>query len=55
MKWGPEGFDEVCSTIKHLINELQAALPEVRRLIADGVIEESDFDHMRFNSCEIIP
>ena len=55
MKWGPEGFDEVCTTIKHLIKELQAALPGVRRLIADGVIKESDFDHLRFNSCEIIP
>jgi uncharacterized protein len=55
MKWGPEGFDEVCGTIRHLIGELQAALPEVRQLIADGVIKASDFDHMRFNSCEIIP
>jgi putative peptide-modifying radical SAM enzyme len=55
MKWGPEGFDEVCGTIRHLIGELQSALPEVRQLIADGAIKESDFDHMRFNSCEIIP
>jgi uncharacterized protein len=55
MKWGPEGFDEVCGTIRHLIGELQAVLPEVRQLIADGKIKESDFDHMRFNSCEIIP
>ncbi|HEY3272804.1 MAG TPA: TIGR04084 family radical SAM/SPASM domain-containing protein [Methanocella sp.] len=55
MKWGPEGFDEVCGTIRHLIGELQAALPEVRQLLADGKIRESDFDHMRFNSCEIIP
>jgi uncharacterized protein len=55
MKWGQDGFDEVCGTIKYLINELQGALPEIRQLIADGVIKESDFDHMRFNSCEIIP
>jgi uncharacterized protein len=55
MKWGPEGFDEVCGTISHLIGELQSALPEIRQLIADGLLEESDFDHMRFNSCEIIP
>jgi radical SAM protein with 4Fe4S-binding SPASM domain len=55
MKWGPEGFDEVCATVRHLIAELQDALPEVRQLIADGKIGESDFDHMRFNSCEMIP
>jgi uncharacterized protein len=55
MKWGMDGFDEVCGTIRHLIGELQAALPEISELIADGVITESDFDHMRFNSCEIIP
>ncbi len=55
MKWGPDGFDEVCGTIRHLIGELQAALPEIRQLIVDGVINEHDFDHMRFNSCEIIP
>jgi len=55
MKWGPDGFDEVCGTIRHLIGALQGALPEIRQLIADGKIAESDFDHMRFNSCEIIP
>jgi len=55
MKWGDEGFDEVCGTIRHLVGELQNALPEVRRLIAAGRIKQSDFDHMRYNSCEIIP
>ena len=55
MKWGPDGFAEVCGTVRHLIGELRAALPEVRQLIADGKIRESDFDHTRFNSCEIIP
>ncbi len=55
MKWGAEGFDEVCGTVRHLIRELQAALPEIRQMIADGKIKESDFDHMRFNSCEIVP
>ncbi|WP_424357231.1 TIGR04084 family radical SAM/SPASM domain-containing protein [Methanocella sp. MCL-LM] len=55
MKWGDDGFDEVCGTIRHLIGELQQALPEVRRLIAEGRIQMSDFEHMRYNSCEIIP
>lgn len=55
MKWGPDGFDDVCGTVRHMIQELQAALPEVRQLIADGMIEESDLGYMRFNSCEIIP
>jgi radical SAM protein with 4Fe4S-binding SPASM domain len=55
MKWGPDGFEEVCGTVRHLIGQLQNALPEIRQLLAAGTIRESDFDHMRYNSCEIIP
>jgi putative peptide-modifying radical SAM enzyme len=55
VKWGDGGFAEVCSTIKNYIRALQAALPEVRRLIKDGKIGMQDFEHTKFNSCEIIP
>lgn len=54
-KWGDEGFREVCGTVRSLIGGLRAALPEVRRLIREGKIDVRDFDHTRFNSCEIIP
>jgi putative peptide-modifying radical SAM enzyme len=55
VKWGKEGFDEVCSTVKNLIKALQGALPEVKGLIKEGKIRMEDFEHTKFNSCEIIP
>lgn len=55
MKWGEKGFAEVCSTVRNYIHALQEALPEIRQLIEDGSISLSDFEHMKFNSCEIIP
>ncbi len=54
-KWGDKGFAEVCSTVKNLIWGLQDALPEVKMLIKDGKISMEDFEHTKFNSCEIIP
>jgi len=55
VKWGDKGFAEVCSTIKFLISTLQSALPEIRQLIKEGKISLEDFEHTKFNSCEIIP
>ena len=50
------GYALICSTVKHLVRELQAALPEVRVLIDGGVIEEKDFQYPELNNgCEIIP
>jgi uncharacterized protein len=54
-KWGDEGFAEVCATVRNLINALQGALPEVGQLIKEGRISAGDFEHTKFNSCEIIP
>ncbi len=55
MKWGEEGFAEVCSTIKSFIGTLQGKVPEIRQLIKEGKIGMQDFEHTKFNSCEIIP
>lgn len=55
MKWGDKGFGEVCSTIKNMIHGLQQALPEIQLLIDSGRISMKDFEHTKFNSCEIIP
>jgi hypothetical protein len=55
MKWGDEGFAGVCITVKNLIKGLRDALPEVKGLIKDGKISLEDFEHTKFNSCEIIP
>jgi len=55
VKWGDKGFAEVCSTIKYLIASLQGVLPEIKMLIKEGKISLQDFEHTKFNSCEIIP
>lgn len=45
----------VCGTVENLHECLQGALPRVRKAIREGLIEESDFAHTRYNGCEIIP
>ena len=54
--WGEAGFLKVCETVKHLLGCLKDILPDVRRLIVDGVISLEDFAYPEFNNgCEIIP
>lgn len=51
-----DGYAMICRTVKHLVLELQDALPHVRALIESGVIEKSAFNYPEFNNgCEIIP
>lgn len=50
------GYAMICSTVKHLVRELQEALPQVGELIEKGVVRREDFDYPEFNNgCEIIP
>jgi putative peptide-modifying radical SAM enzyme len=53
--WGKEGFDQVCGTVRNMINALHEILPEVKKLISDGRIHFSDFQYEKCNGCEIIP
>jgi uncharacterized protein len=53
--WPEEGRSVVCGTVRHLYNTLTKALPEVRDMIQDGVVSLGDFNHRKFNGCEIIP
>jgi radical SAM protein with 4Fe4S-binding SPASM domain len=54
-RWSNEAYILVCKTVKNLVESLRAVLPGVKRLIDDGKIEFSDFEHVKYNSCEIIP
>lgn len=47
--------DLVCGTVKNLHTALIGILPEVRLMIADGVLSPGDFSHEKYNGCEIIP
>jgi uncharacterized protein len=53
---GENGYALICSTVKHLVRELQEALPYVRELITRGVVKRQDFEYPELNNgCEIIP
>jgi len=53
--WGEEGFRQVCGTVKNMVSCLKEELPRVRKLMSEGVVSLSDFEHLRYNGCEIIP
>ena len=51
-----DGYPLICRTVRHLVTELQGALPRVTTLIDDGTVRRSDFEYPEFNNgCEIIP
>jgi len=50
------GYSLICSTVRHLVRELEDALPQVQALIANGSVSRSDFRYPELNNgCEIIP
>lgn len=53
--WPAAARAEVCGTVLTLHDALVHALPRVRALLEDGAIAPADFDHVKFNGCEIIP
>ena len=54
--WGEEGFNKVCNTVTHLINEIREVVPRIERYISDGQISLEEFKYPKYNNgCEIIP
>lgn len=53
--WPTEGDELICSTIKHLIDELKRILPEIKSLIDKKIISEKDFEYEKYFGPEIIP
>jgi uncharacterized protein len=50
------GFDLICSTVRHLVMELRSAQHQVQDLIDDGTLRLTDFHYPELNNgCEIIP
>jgi putative peptide-modifying radical SAM enzyme len=50
------GYSFICTTVRHLVSELQDALPQVQALIANGSVSRSDFEYPELNNgCEVIP
>lgn len=50
------GYSLICTTVRHLVRELQDALPQVQALLANGSVRRSDFEYPELNNgCEVIP
>ena len=54
-RWGVTGFVEVCQTVRHLVNGLTEAMPEIRKLLENQRICLKDFKSPSYNGCEVIP
>ncbi|MBP5083220.1 MAG: TIGR04084 family radical SAM/SPASM domain-containing protein [Methanomicrobium sp.] len=55
MPWSKEGRRLVYESVKNLKTAMEVQLPRVKRLIADGKITVGQFNHVKYNGCEIIP
>jgi len=53
--WPENQRDVVCGTVRNLYEGLSEAVPGVVELLRQGRIFMADFDHTRYNGCEIIP
>ena len=53
--WPNEGIDVTCETVFALYKGLTAVLPEIQLLLKDGIITMEQFEHEKYNGCEIIP
>jgi putative peptide-modifying radical SAM enzyme len=54
-QWSSNNYNQVCKTVKNHIKLLSSVLPQIKNLIEQKKILKSDFNHIKYNSCEIIP
>jgi len=54
-RWNSDAYATVCSTVRALVNAIEAQLPRIKRLIKEGKVRLSDFEFTKYNGCEIIP
>ncbi|KAI9736321.1 MAG: hypothetical protein M1834_001207 [Cirrosporium novae-zelandiae] len=54
--WGEEGFKAVCVTVRFLIDEMKALLPDVKRALKAGLVDRKQLKYPKYNnSVEVIP
>jgi uncharacterized protein len=53
--WPEKGINEICDSIKHLINEMKRIQPRVEKAISQNKISSKDLKFLKYNCCEIIP
>ncbi len=54
-RWSAEAYNQVCNTVRNLIDAILDQMPRIDELIRSGRIRFRDFEYVRFNGCEIIP
>ncbi|MFP3984939.1 MAG: TIGR04084 family radical SAM/SPASM domain-containing protein [Candidatus Bathyarchaeia archaeon] len=54
-RWSAEAYSLVCDTVENLVFSIKREVPRVEKLIAQQKIERADFNHLKYNGCEIIP
>lgn len=53
--WPEKGNEQICNTIKHLIDELEKQLPKIEDLIKQKIISKRQFSYEKYFGPEIIP
>lgn len=53
--WPKEGNDAICSTVKHLVNELEKRIMDIKNLLEKKLISIEDFEYEKYFGPEIIP
>lgn len=53
--WGSEGYKLACTTVFHLVQELQKVQPEIEQMLNSGKLTKRSFEYFKYNCCEIIP
>ncbi|MCW4014979.1 MAG: TIGR04084 family radical SAM/SPASM domain-containing protein [Candidatus Bathyarchaeota archaeon] len=54
-RWNNTAYELVCNTVKNHVESLKSALPQVKRLIKEKRVDITDFGHLKYDSCEVIP
>jgi putative peptide-modifying radical SAM enzyme len=54
-QWSDKAYQLVCDTVKNHVKALIETLPRVQKLIENETISLLDFEHRKYDSCEIIP
>ena len=54
-RWSKDEYVQVCRTVRGLIGAIEDQLPRIKQFIKNGRISQQDFEHVKYNGCEIIP
>jgi uncharacterized protein len=53
--WPEKGNEQICETIKFLINSINKKIPKINKMIEKKIISKKDFEYEKYFGPEIIP